>query len=170
MVDNVIWLDFNDAPEQRDELPSDTDALRAGLLDRLEAVLHHMFPQGRIRRGKFYIGDIEGNPGKSLVVELTGPRRGLWKDFSTDAGGDVIDLWAGAHGYSARHDFPHIASEVRHWLGLALPRTAHVRSHARSAPMDELGLSTAKWDYFTTTGEHFGVLCLIVILPSRLVY
>ena len=153
MVDNVIWLDFNDAPEQRDELPSDTDALRAGLLDRLEAVLHHLFPQGRIRRGKFYIGDIEGNPGKSLVVELTGPRRGLWKDFSTDAGGDVIDLWAGAHGYSARHDFPHIASEVRQWLGLAPPRTPHTRSHARSAPMDELGPSTAKWDYFTTTGE-----------------
>lgn len=90
MADNIIWLDFNDAPEQRDELASDTDALRAGLLDRLEAVLHYLFPQGRIRGGKFYVGDVDGNPGKSLVVELDGPRRGLWKDFSTDEGGDVI--------------------------------------------------------------------------------
>lgn len=72
MADNIIWLDFNDAPEQRDELTSDTDALRAGLLDRLEAVLHYLFPQGRIRGGKFYVGDVDGNPGKSLVVELDG--------------------------------------------------------------------------------------------------
>ena len=63
MADNIIWLDFNDAPEQRDELATDTDALRAGLLDRLEAVLHYLFPQGRIRGGKFYVGDVDGNPG-----------------------------------------------------------------------------------------------------------
>ena len=92
MADNIIWLDFNDAPEQRDELASDTDALRAGLLDRLEAVLHYLFPQGRIRGGKFYVGDVDGNPGKSLVVELDGPRRGLWKDFSNDNGGGIFEL------------------------------------------------------------------------------
>ena len=106
MADNIIWLDFNDAPEQRDELTSDTDALRAGLLDRLEAVLHYLFPQGRIRGGKFYVGDVDGNAGKSLVVELEGDRRGLWKDFASDEGGDVIDLWARSQGLSARHDFP----------------------------------------------------------------
>jgi hypothetical protein len=52
----------------------------------------------RIRGGKFYVGDVDGNPGKSLVVELDGPRRGLWKDFATDEGGDVIDLWARSQG------------------------------------------------------------------------
>lgn len=153
MTDNIIWLDFNDAPEQRDALVSDTEALRAGLLARLEAVLHYLFPRGYIRNGKFYVGDVDGNAGKSLVVELEGPRRGLWKDFSTDEGGDVIDLWARSQGLSARHDFPRIASDIRQWLGLAPPSHDTVRRDARSTPMDELGPYTAKWDYLTEEGE-----------------
>lgn len=153
MADNIIWLDFNDAPEQRDELASDTDALRAGLLDRLEAVLHYLFPQGRIRGGKFYVGDVDGNPGKSLVVELDGPRRGLWKDFSTDEGGDIIDLWARSQGRSARSDFPRIAAEIRQWLGIATPVGTPMRRDVRSVPMDDLGAYTGKWDYLTPDGE-----------------
>jgi hypothetical protein len=127
MADNIIWLDFNDAPEQRDEPVSDTDALRVGLLHRLEAVLHYLFPLGHIRGGKFYVGDVDGNAGKSLVVELDGARRGLWKDFSTDEGGDVIDLWARSQGRSARHDFPRLAAEIRQWLGVV----SHSQSVAR---------------------------------------
>ncbi|MBW9255663.1 AAA family ATPase, partial [Acidithiobacillus ferriphilus] len=148
-----IWLDFNDAPEQRDDLASDTDALRTGLLGRLEAVLHYLFPQGRIRGGKFYVGNVDGNPGKSLVVELDGPRRGLWKDFSTDEGGDVIDLWALSQGLSTRHDFPRLANEIRQWLGVASPAQTVTRREGRSMPVDELGPYTAKWDYLTTKGE-----------------
>lgn len=153
MADNIIWLDFNDAPEQRDELTTDSDALRGGLLERLEAVLHYLFPQGRIRGGKFTIGDVDGNPGKSLVVELEGPRRGLWKDFSTDEGGDVIDLWARSQGRSARSDFPRIAGEIRQWLGLAPPSITPMRRDVRCVPMDDLGAYTAKWDYLSPQGE-----------------
>ena len=83
-----VWLDYNNAPEQRLETAADTQALREGLLDRLESVLLYLFPSGRIRGNKFYVGDIDGAPGKSLVVELDGPRRGLWKDFADDDGGD----------------------------------------------------------------------------------
>jgi len=151
---DVIWLDYNDAPEQQGMALPDTDSLRRGLLERLEAVLLYLFPQGRIRGGKFYVGDIDGNRGKSLVVELDGERRGLWKDFATDEGGDVIDLWARSRGLSARHDFPRIAEEIRQWLGLA-PSIGHTpeRSNARSAPVDELGPYTAKWDYLTADGR-----------------
>ena len=91
-------LDFNDAREPLDGLSADAQVLRAALLDRLEAVLHYLFPRGRIRGGKFYVGDVEGSPGKSLVVELDGPRRGLWKDFSNDDGGDVLDIWPASRG------------------------------------------------------------------------
>ncbi len=157
MTDNIIWLDFNDAPEQRDELVSDTDVLRVGVLDRLEAVLHYLFPQGRIRGGKFYVGDVDGNAGKSLVVELDGPRRGLWKDFSTDEGGDVIDLWARSQGRSARHDFPRLAAEIRQWLGIVSHSHSHsqsvVRQPVRTNAVDELGPYTAKWDYLTPDGQ-----------------
>lgn len=151
---DVIWLDYNDAPEQQGTALPDTDSLRRGLLDRLEAVLLYLFPQGRTRGSRFYVGDIDGNRGKSLVVELDGERRGLWKDFATDEGGDVIDLWARSRGLSARHDFPRIAEEIRQWLGIA-PSTRHPepRSNIRSAPVDELGPYTAKWDYLAADGR-----------------
>lgn len=152
MADRV-WLDYNDAPDQHGEAPSDTEALRRGLLDRLEAVLLYLFPHGRIRGGKFAIGDVDGNPGKSLIVELDGERRGLWKDFATDEGGDVIDLWAHSRGYSAQRDFPRIADEVRQWLGLAPPLGRIPKSDVRSVPIDELGPYTAKWDYFAADGR-----------------
>ena len=153
MAENIVWLDFNDAPDQQTHASSDTEALRRGLLDRLEAVLLYLFPHGRIRGGKFYVGDVDGNRGKSLVVVLEGERRGLWKDFATDEGGDVIDLWARSRGLSARHDFPQLADEIRRWLGLAPPFGRAKPSDARSAPVDELGPYTAKWDYLTADGR-----------------
>ncbi len=108
------WLDFNNAAEQRnpDARRAETSALRQGLLARIEAVLHYLLPQGRIRAGKFHVGDIDGNPGKSMVVELDGPHAGLWKDFATGEGGDLFDLWARVRGYSAKADFPVIAAEI----------------------------------------------------------
>ena len=156
MTDNVIWLDFNDAPEQHTVMFDDIDALRQGLQDRLESVLHYLFPQGRIRSGKFYVGDVDGARGKSLVVELEGPRRGLWKDFATDDGGDVIDLWALSQGLSARHDFPKLAQDIRQWLGLVPISTAPAATKKQSSSavaIDELGPYTGKWDYFTAEGE-----------------
>ncbi|HNE33886.1 MAG TPA: AAA family ATPase, partial [Nitrospira sp.] len=153
MTENIVWLDFNDAIDPREAQLNDTEALRAGLLDRLESVLLYLFPQGRIRGGKFYVGDVDGNAGKSLVVELEGDRRGLWKDFASDEGGDVIDLWARSQGLSARHDFPQLTSEIRQWLGVAAPAQTVARREGRSVPIDELGPYTAKWDYLTADGE-----------------
>jgi hypothetical protein len=153
MSDNIVWLDFNDAADPREDLGMDTEALRAALLDRLEAVLQFLFPQERIRGNRFYVGDADGTPGKSLVVELAGPRRGLWKDFATDEGGDVIAVWARAHGQSTRHDFPQIVTEIRQWLGLAPPTPSGVRPARRDVALDELGAYTAKWDYLIVEGE-----------------
>ena len=150
---NVVWLDYNDAPEQRQESASDTQALRDGLLDRLESVLLYLFPNGRVRGNKFYVGDIVGTPGKSLVVELEGPRRGLWKDFAEDDGGDLIDAWAKSRGLSTQHDFPRIAEEIRLWLGFAPPVVSSANRDTQTIPMDELGPYTAKWDYVGHDGE-----------------
>ena len=150
---NIVWLDYNNAPEQRPETAADTQALRDGLLDRLESVLLYLFPSGRIRGNKFYVGDIDGAPGKSLVVELDGPRRGLWKDFADDDGGDLIAAWAKSRGLSTQHDFPRIADEIRQWLGFAPPVDHGARRDMRTVPMDELGPYTAKWDYVGLDGE-----------------
>jgi hypothetical protein len=147
------WFDFNDAGEQRSFDASDTGALRAGLLDRLETMLQEFFPQGRFRGGKFYVGDVDGAAGKSLVVELDGAKRGLWTDFATGDGGDVIDLWASAHHLSAKMDFPLLAQGIRQWLGMASAPVSVPRRDARTTAVDELGPYTGKWDYLTADGE-----------------
>jgi len=151
-VETLDWMDFNDAPQQRADLGEDIQALRSGLLDRLEAVLHYLFPAGQIKGNKFYVGDIDGTPGKSLVVELEGARRGLWKDFSNDDGGDLIDIWAMSRGLSVRHDFVQVLQEISQWLGFAPPVTRPIQREARSATTDELGPYTAKWDYLSIQG------------------
>ncbi|HEX7636330.1 MAG TPA: AAA family ATPase [Noviherbaspirillum sp.] len=148
------WLNFNNAAEQRnpDARRAETATLRQGLLARIEAVLHYLLPQGRIRAGKFYVGDIDGNPGKSLVVELDGQHAGLWKDFATGEGGDLFDLWARVRGYSAKMEFPTIAAEVQQWLGIHPASTTPQRDLRRPA-IDELGPHTAKWNYTSANGE-----------------
>lgn len=148
-----LWRDFNSAPEPRADLVDDIDAIRVALLDRVEAVLLYLYPQGRIRGAKFYVGDVDGSPGKSLVVELEGARRGLWTDFATGDGGDLIDLWAGAQGRTTQQDFPHLVNEIRQWLGFVTPANHPTRGSHRTVPMDELGPYTAKWDYQTVDGE-----------------
>ena len=78
MTDNVVWLDFNDAPDQAPESALDAEAIRRGLLDRLEPVLFQLFPAGRIRGGKFFIGDVHGDAGDEVAcrIEVVPLRRG----------------------------------------------------------------------------------------------
>ena len=146
------YFDFNTAEDREVTTIDDVDALRHALTDRLESLLLFLFPLGRIRGGKFYVGDIDGSPGKSLVVEMEGARRGLWFDFATDTGGDVFDAWGLSRNLSVKTDFPRILEEVRQWCGVAPPMTSSPRRDARSQPVDELGPYTATWDYQSADG------------------
>lgn len=107
----MSWLDFNDAPLQSAPPAStappwaqqetfDRDEVKDSLLRQLESVLGYLYPQGFADpKGKtFYIGNINGEPGESLNVVLTGERAGLWHDFATADGGDIFDLWKAARG------------------------------------------------------------------------
>ena len=137
------YFDFNTADDHQATPVDDVDALRRSLIDRLESVLLFLFPQGRLRGGKFYVGDIEGSAGKSLVFEMEGARRGLWFDFAADMGGDVFDAWALSGGLSIPSDFPRVLDEVRQWLGVAPPPAHRPHREARPQPLDELGPYTA---------------------------
>ena len=69
------WLDFNDA--QIDELRSDKDDVRTRLLDQLESALTYLLPHGKRRGTQFLVGNVRGDPGDSLAVDLEGDKRGL---------------------------------------------------------------------------------------------
>ena len=85
------FFDFNDAPD-RIERRHDKDELRNRLLDQLETVLMYLFPRGKRQGTRFVVGNVQGDAGDSLVIELEGPKRGVWIDFATGESGDVLAL------------------------------------------------------------------------------
>jgi len=151
-------LDFNDTqpPVSRD-LDTEREAIRAELLVRVESVLAALFSAGRKRGGKFLIGDVLGSPGDSLEIVLDGEKAGLWTDRATGDGGDIFALIAAHLGISVLHDFPRVLDSAADLLGRS--RSAPVRKTGKKdAPIDELGLATAKWDYLDEAGHLIAVV------------
>jgi putative DNA primase/helicase len=78
-------IDFNETPEPVERsLDAEREEIRAALIANLESVLCTLFPAGKKRHGKFYIGDILGSPGDSLEIVLNGEKAGLWTDRADD--------------------------------------------------------------------------------------
>lgn len=147
-MSHTNWVDFNDATPETER--PDVAALRSALLARLEGVLSTLLPAGKVRHGKFFVGDVEGSEGDSLEVTLNSGKEGLWIDRATGQGGDLFDLIAQHHGLCIRTDFPRVV-EIAEGLAGAAPRTTH-RKAAKSVPVDDLGPETAHWDYLAADG------------------
>lgn len=150
-------IDFNDSalPLEQDR-EAERDAIRAGLLARLEPVLFTLFPAGKKRQGKFYIGDVLGGPGDSLEVVLAGDKAGLWTDRATGGGGDSFALIAANRGIDTHSDFPRVLDEAAALLGRS--GSVPVRKAKKAAPVDDLGPATAKWDYQDASGNLIAVV------------
>ncbi|WP_234305464.1 AAA family ATPase [Diaphorobacter sp. J5-51] len=144
------FFDFNDAADVI--VPRhDKDEVRARLLDQLESVLLYLFPRGKRRGSQFFIGNLHGEPGDSLVVELAGPKRGLWIDFATGESGDVLALWASTRGYHLPADFSDLLEDAGDWL--MVPRMVSAPAVHTSRAYDDLGPHTGKWDYLAADGS-----------------
>ncbi len=148
---SVEWTDFNDASSAPPDSRAGVSALRTALLQRLEGVLASLLPAGKMRKGKFFVGDIDGSEGDSLEIELDSGKEGLWIDRATGQGGDIFDLIATHHGIQIKTDFPKVVEISEALLGHA-PRTAQ-RKPAKTPPVDDLGPETAKWDYLAADGN-----------------
>ncbi len=82
-----------------------------------EAVCRVYLPNGR-RQGRYWhCGDVQGTPGQSLYVHLSGPRAGRWTDAATGEHGDLLDLIALNQGFDLRAAFV----EAERFLGLPRP-------------------------------------------------
>lgn len=158
---DIVWLDFNDAPEQEalNRPRFDAQELKRRLLDSLPSALNYLFPAGKQRGKQFIVGDLDGNQGKSLVVELEGHRAGMWIDFATGEGGDIFEAWARVMNMDAQRDFPQVMASVARWLGDVdsemsghLPEVTTTPA-TKKAPVDELGPASAKWDYRDAEGR-----------------
>lgn len=128
--------------------PPDVQTVKSRLLVNLPQVLRALLPAGIVRGHKFMVGNIKGDAGDSLIVELSGSKAGLWHDFATGAGGDVLDLWAAIKGFDRQSQFPALLQDIQNHLGAGFQE----RSPARPSPAPKLGKPTAKWDYTDAKG------------------
>ena len=154
-MSNIVWLDFNDAADQVcDDLPPKltTHELKQRLLERLPNVIHSLLPQGSTRGSQYFVGDLDGNRGKSLVIELAGPKAGMWIDFATNDRGDILDLWGQTRGFNRHSQFPELIEDVSTWLGEPASHT-NVPKPPPKAPTDDLGQYSHKWDYTDANGK-----------------
>jgi len=121
---------------------------KAELLLNIRSCLFYLLPRGTFRGDKFYVGDVHGNKGKSLVVELSGSRSGLWNDFATGEGGDIIDLWASVHRKNARTEFPEVIASISEWLG-------NNKKYREKQYVDEdfEKFITQSWNYYDENGQ-----------------
>ncbi len=138
-------LDFNDANNVQEKV--DIDQIRSDLLNRIEDALFYLFPSGRIDGKQFKVGNIKGEEGKSLIVQLEGNDQGLWHDFATNQGGDLINLWSEVEGYG-KQEFPKLLNEINEWLGNS-PVIRKNQITQKSPPIDNLGRYSSKWDYLS---------------------
>jgi hypothetical protein len=102
----------------------DFNAISAGAIRSLPAVLKRVLPGGRVV-GREYIAlnptRTDRRPG-SFKVRIVGPRAGCWSDFATgDRGGDVISLVA----YVERIGQGQAATLVARMLGINLMGEHH---------------------------------------------
>ena len=145
-------MDFNDAtPPSSPASDVNREEIRARLLARLESVLFAMYPAGKVKRGKFYIGDILGSPGDSLEIVLTGEKAGLWTDREIGSGGDIFALIGGNFGINVHTDFSRVLVKAAELAGSTPPSPP--RQKKNLPPMDDLGPATAKWDYHDADGK-----------------
>jgi twinkle protein len=70
------------------------------LANQAAEVARMLLPQGKQRGSEWKAGNTSGEPGDSLSVCIRGHKAGVWKDFASDIGGDLIDLWMACRGQS----------------------------------------------------------------------
>lgn len=100
------------------------------LARQAEAVAHRLLPGGK-REGREYVaGSTSGEGGKSLKVCIGGDKAGIWSDFATGEGGDLIDLWAAVKNISIADAL----REARDYLGIAAPTFAGSRPREYRRP------------------------------------
>ena len=94
------------------------------LAQRAEDVARYLLPNGKKQGNEWRVGNIAGDSGKSLGVQLTGSKAGVWCDFATNDSGDLLDLWA----LKRNLKLSGAITEAAHYLGITIPKFDPVRS------------------------------------------
>jgi Family of unknown function (DUF5906) len=111
------------------------DVLREGLRPHILSLCRKLLPNGRATAGRWEVGNINGDKGRSLSVKLVGDDAGAWTDFATGEKGDCIRLYAKIKGMSDAEAGERLAEEYR----ITLPATGKDRFVEAYRYTDETG-------------------------------
>ena len=111
----------------------------AGMLARdAEGVARMLLPNGKREGHEWRIGSLDGDAGKSCGVHLTGQKAGVWCDFATGEGGDLLDLWAKVRGVGIGE----ACRQVSDYLGVREARVENPKpAYAKPKPSAKSPLS-----------------------------
>lgn len=109
---------------------SDITTVKRLLAERALAVAEHLLPGGRKEANEWRCGSIAGEKGQSLGVHLSGPKAGIWSDFASGEGGDLLDLWSAVR----RCALVQALDEARAWLGVERPTLHRPQPRAYTRP------------------------------------
>ncbi len=109
-------------------------------LAQLPSLVKSIFPNGKIKGHQYVVGDIYGNVGDSLKIDLQGDKAGLWNDFASNHGGDIFDLFALHFKLDAKTQFGELLDKTESLLSI-------------TAPNDSKPVVTGTWVYKTINGN-----------------
>lgn len=100
----------SNAPQERDPLPPiKFNDLADALLARIETLVPAWLPGGTRNGHEYVCASLQGGKGSSCSVNMT---TGRWADFASDErGGDLVSLYAAAHGLSMGKAALHVARD-----------------------------------------------------------
>jgi len=105
---------------------SDARQIRELLRARVTELAPYLYPSGKREGAHWCVGSVNGEPGKSFKICLTGEKAGLWGDFadSEKHRRSLIDLWMQARSV----DFKTAFHEAAHWTGQPLNGATKLRA------------------------------------------
>ncbi len=138
-------------------------------------LLQRWFPAGRVTGQEFAIGNLAGDRGDSLKVNL---QTGKWADFATsEAGGDLISLYAAIHQLDQGAAACQLAEELGEPVGASLKLASTAAGDERKEDRDwrpimppaapppreirhpSLGRPDNVWTYRNGRGEPLFMVC-----------
>lgn len=88
--------------------------IAALLAAQVDGVVRLLLPNGKREGQEWRVGSVDGEPGKSMGVHMTGPKSGVWLDGESGQAGDLIGLWMAVKGLSLRD----ACKEAMDYLGI----------------------------------------------------
>src|SRR6516165_2437270 len=98
-------------------MPKPYELVEEWFLANTERVVNYLSPAAVKKGNDYLIGDLDGNPGDSLVITVKGPKAGMWKDFSAGQAGKRLSSYWKAVRKLAPSDHERFFAEVTSFSG-----------------------------------------------------